>query len=191
MNDLNYIQLIFSAFIGAGIALILNSIYNYFKTKVELNRVKSIIISDLKRKAELMNKFSEECDELTTELNNIKEEDRGKYLDLDELESINRDIYDSQTKTDLFRVFGADNLIKINEIYDELIQLTGFKPTNLLENHNIELREHEDAKAGQPHMFLCGWHLKLIKHTCQGLKLEKNKSQKVKSKIEILLKKIK
>lgn len=190
MNDFNYIELILSAFVGAAIALILNSIYNYFKSKIELGRVKSIIIADLKRKSELMNKFSEECQELTTELKNIKEEDRGKYLDLDELESINRDIYDSQTKTDLFRVFGADNLIKINEVYDELIQLTEFKPTNLLEKHNKELREHEDAKAGQPHIFLCGWHLKLIEHTCHGLKLEMNKSHKVKSKIETLLNQI-
>jgi len=67
MNNLNYIELILSAFVGAGIALILNSIYNYFKTKIELGRFKSIIIADLKRKSELMNRFSEECQELTTE----------------------------------------------------------------------------------------------------------------------------
>ena len=92
MKDLNYIELIFSAFVGASIALILNSIYNYFKSKIELGRVESIIIADLNRKS---------------------------------------------------------------------------------------------------HIFLCGWHFKLIEHTCQELKLEMNKSHKVKSKIETLLNQIK
>ena len=187
MSNVNIYELMLSAFIGAIVALALNALYNYIKSRIELNRVKDIIITDLKRKSQLMKSFSDECDNLTTLFENIKEEDRGKYLDLDELENINRGIYDSQTKTDLYRVFGAAKLIEINEIYDEIIQLTEFKPTKLLNEHNESLREHEDSKAGQPHMFLCKWHMDLISHTCKGLKIEKDKSIKLKSKIDSVL----
>ena len=130
-----------------------------------------------------MESFNTECEILINLFDHIKEEDRGKYIELDNLEGINNGIYESQSKTDLYRVFGAKKLIEINEIYDELIQLSESKPSEHLLKHNKLLKEHEEAKAGQPHLFLCKWHLDLIISTNKGLKLSCRVALNINNKI--------
>ena len=149
---------LFTALIGALIAQGLIILINWIKNKIELNTKKNLLTADLKSQREVIVKLNTAYETL---LDKFQKRDTKKHS-YASFEDLHTDIYESVSKTDLFKIFGK-RMTKIVNIYKTVRFLKEYSVDAIYRDYIINLDNHLKEKRDNPeHDYFCVTHLGFI-----------------------------
>ncbi len=145
---------LFTALIGALIAQGLIILINWIRTEIELKTKKNLLIADLKSQREVIVKLKTAYETL---LDKFQKRDTKKHS-YESFEDLHTDIYESVSKTDLFKIFGL-RITKIVNIYKTLRFLKKYSVDAIYRDYITKLDNHLREKRDNPeHDYYCVTH---------------------------------
>ncbi len=158
-SDFPYMNTIAAAFIGAIIGQVIIVLVNWVKKKIDLKNKKRLIQADIRNQKVILDRMEIKLNELTI-LFETKKTDIYKG---DVFHDITKDIYESVSKIDLYRIFG-NKLPVLVDIYESLMFLKANNPPEIYNRYVTKLNNHITEKQDDPkHDFYCRTHLGFIK----------------------------
>lgn len=161
-----YIQILFSALIGAIIGQFILVSVNYLKEKIQLNKKRKLIQVDLMFLKAQLTDLNAKFEELYV---NFKIKNLKRYQG-NIAGELNRDVFDSLSKIELYKIYG-DKFPILIKIYSNLIFVKQNNPYQIYKNYTEELQEHQDEMANEEnHPFYCDSHMQIIEIAMENIR---------------------
>ncbi len=167
------------ALIGAIIGQSLILIISWFKRKVDLQRKKKMILSDLKNQDIILNNLNDKH----LELKSLFEKRETDSFTTSIFQSLHLDIYHSVPKNELYAIF-KKNLPVLVDIYKSIEFIKEHGPYWIYSNYLKESDKHlEEKKNETDHQFFCETHLGYIETAIKNIDNNIKTVREIKKKI--------
>lgn len=182
--DFNLEKTLITAFIGALIAQVLIILVTFVKTELGLRTKKKLLITDLKNHKTILIKLKAAYVELLTKFEN---KNTNRHT-VDSFKELQLDVFNSITKTDLYKIFGED-IHEIVKIYKTIEFLKEFSVDRIYTDYITKLSNHLHEKKGiANHEYYCATHLSLIDFAESQLKSNIKTVNELLIEIEVYIK---
>jgi hypothetical protein len=158
-SDFPYMNTIAAALIGAIIGQLIIVLVNWAKKKIDLKNKKRLIQADISNQKIILERMEIKLNELKI----LFETNNTDIYKGDVFHDITKDIYESVSKIDLYKIFGKKLPILV-DIYESLMFLKANNPPEIYNRYVTKLNNHITEKQDDPkHDFYCRTHMGFIK----------------------------
>lgn len=178
-----YMETLLAALIGAIIGQLSVLLFNWLKKINNIKRKKRMIFSDLKHKLIILKKMKDKL----AELKKLFEDKNTKTYTGIAFHDLNKDVYESISKIDLYECMGSKMTLTI-DIYESINFLKTNTPFNIYSQYVEKLNKHlDETKNDSNHDLYCTTHIDYIQIAVKQIESNLKTIGKVECKINELV----
>lgn len=158
-NSFSISNTLLVALVGALIGQLSILLVAWIKTKIELNKKKKLIISDLINQKIILDRLELKLLDLKSKIENKND----SLYNGDIFHDLQNAIYESVSKVDLYKIF-HDKIGILVDVYGSILFLKDQNPSKIYGRYINSLNKHITEKENDPnHKLYCSTHLGFIR----------------------------